>query len=130
MILLVSLALVLLAYSSPRTGLAASLSSQPTHRRGIPLVEEPLKVDVKKLGNDREEQNVAGEDKDEPEEAQKGTVGSSGDSNNASEERNEGATGLGAGPPADGSIKFHGPQNERQRAVVAAFQHAWQVQLN
>ena len=28
-------------------------------------------------------------------------------------------------PPADGSLTFQGPQNDRQRAVVAAFQHAW-----
>lgn len=29
-------------------------------------------------------------------------------------------------PPVDGSIVFDGPQNERQRAVVDAFKHAWQ----
>jgi len=29
-------------------------------------------------------------------------------------------------PPDNGSIHFKGPQNERQRAVVSAFQHAWQ----
>ena len=28
-------------------------------------------------------------------------------------------------PAKDGSIKFGGPQNERQRAVVEAFKHAW-----
>ena len=28
-------------------------------------------------------------------------------------------------PPADGSLVFGGPQNDRQRAVVEAFQHAW-----
>lgn len=29
-------------------------------------------------------------------------------------------------PPADGSLVFGGPQNDRQRAVVDAFKHAWQ----
>ena len=53
-----------------------------------------------------------------------------GDSNLAEEE--DTGTGVGAGgeqpqlPPRDGSIKFRGPQNQRQRAVVASFQHAWQ----
>jgi len=28
-------------------------------------------------------------------------------------------------PPLDGSVVFRGPQNERQRGVVAAFKHAW-----
>ena len=28
-------------------------------------------------------------------------------------------------PPGDKSITFGGPQNERQRAVVNAFRHAW-----
>ena len=28
-------------------------------------------------------------------------------------------------PPRDGSVVFRGPQNERQRGVVAAFKHAW-----
>lgn len=29
-------------------------------------------------------------------------------------------------PPTDGSLKFGGPQNDRQKAVVDAFKHAWQ----
>lgn len=28
-------------------------------------------------------------------------------------------------PPKDGSLKFKGPQNDRQKEVVEAFQHAW-----
>ena len=28
-------------------------------------------------------------------------------------------------PPKDGSLKFAGPQNDRQKEVVGAFQHAW-----
>ena len=45
-----------------------------------------------------------------------------GDSNLAEEEGGD-SPSL---PPRDASIKFRGPQNERQRAVVGAFQHAWQ----
>jgi len=105
------------------------LTEPPVRRRGLPLEEAPLREDVRKFGGDKEEHNVAGEDQDPPEEEAGG-----GDSNNASEERADtGGRGVVGGrrggpepqtPP--GPAKFGGPQNERQRAVVAAFQHAWQ----
>ena len=116
--------------------------SEKQHRGGLPLVEAAEKVDVQKFnGGDGDEQNMAGEDKDdeeddededeEEEEDEEDFEG--GDSNNANEEENEKSRKFG-GPKnnhgvvaADGSIKFGGPQNERQRAVVSAFQHAWQV---
>ena len=33
-------------------------------------------------------------------------------------------------PPKDGSLKFSGPKNERQKAVVEAFKHAWKGYQN
>eukprot|EP00095_Tigriopus_kingsejongensis_P001707 maker-scaffold802_size95064-snap-gene-0.18 protein:Tk01707 transcript:maker-scaffold802_size95064-snap-gene-0.18-mRNA-1 annotation:"endoplasmic reticulum mannosyl-oligosaccharide -alpha-mannosidase" len=44
------------------------------------------------------------------------------DSNQAGEDEDEAGVVI---PPKDGSITFKGPQNERQKAVVGAFKHAW-----
>ena len=102
-------------------------------RKGLPLEEAPIREDVRKFGGDKEEHNVAGEDQDPLEEEAGG-----GDSNNASEERadtggrGEAGGHRGAATPGAplGPLRFGGPQNERQRAVVAAFKHAWQVRTN
>jgi len=100
----------------------------PPHRAGLPLIEAPIKVDVHKLGADREDQNVAGEDDDEVEEEEKEEY-LGGDSNNANEE-NEIKIEANLRPALveteNGNLQFRGPHNERQRAVVAAFKHAWQ----
>jgi len=94
------------------------------------LIEEPSELDHK-FGADKEEHNVAEEDKDEPEEIPLGN-NDGGDSNDAGEEKNDNDLNSLANkaikevPPSDGSVQFSGPQNERQRAVVEAFQHAWQ----
>ena len=86
-----------------------------------------------KFGPDKEEHDVAEEEQEEDEEDEEEDSEEKeqgGDSNLAEEE--DTGTGVGAGgeqpqlPPRDGSIKFRGPQNQRQRAVVASFQHAWQ----
>ena len=121
-------------------------SESDRHQRGLPLVEAPKQVDIMKFnGGDGEEQNMAGEDKDDDEddededdedEDDEDDDFGGGDSNNANEEENEKGRKFG-GPKnnhgtvaADESVKFGGPQNERQRAVVSAFQHAWQVLNN
>jgi len=93
------------------------------------LIEEPSETDHK-FGIDKEEHNVAKEDKDEdddddPEDEPLGD-NDGGDSNDAEEDKNENDLIMKAVPPPDGSVKFGGPQNERQRAVVESFQHAWQ----
>ena len=90
------------------------------------LIEEPKELDHK-FGVDKEEHNVAEEDKDEPDEEAPLDNHDGGDSNDAGEEKNDNDVKVvKAVPPGDGSVKFGGPQNERQRAVVASFQHAWQ----
>jgi len=92
----------------------------------LPRLQEPQHVD-QKIGPDKEEHNVAEEYTDEEEDGESDKE-EGGDSNLAEEEE----TGAELGspdqvlPPGDASIKFSGPRNERQRAVVAAFQHAWQ----
>jgi len=144
MFILVSIVLCLLAYSRQNhsaktqtsTSHTISFSRQPflekesSHKGGMPLIEAPIKVDLNKLGADKEEQNVAGEDDDEMEDPEdKDYAGE--DSNNANEEKNELKEVDGKSPPPlvsenDGILEFKGPQNERQRAVVGAFKHAWQ----
>lgn len=95
-------------------------TSSPQHHRGLPKLTEDKHVPIK-FGLDKEEQNVAEEYKDQDD----GVDDEGGDSNDAGENHDvvEGKDSL---PPDDASIKFKGPQNERQRAVVSAFQHAWQ----
>ena len=92
----------------------------------LPRLEEPQEVQ-QKFGIDKEEHNVAEEYKDDDNE-EDDTAG--GDSNMAEEENNDvdrdHLDKAAEVPPKDASIQFKGPQNERQRAVVAAFQHAWQ----
>ena len=88
-------------------------------------IEEPSESN-NKFGVDKEEHNVAEEDQDAPEEVPL-VDRDGGDSNDAGEEKNDNDMKvLKAVPPSDGSVKFNGPQNERQRAVVESFQHAWQ----
>lgn len=68
-----------------------------------------------------EKQNMAEEaiDDYQPDEGDGGAGEGEGgkDSNQAGEDKEDEASGT--------SIKFGGPQNERQKAVVEAFQHAW-----
>jgi len=100
----------------------------------LPRVIEPVEVD-QKFGIDKEEHDLAEEYKDDEDDDEKDEdTYDGGDSNHAEEENNEVVDDDDDEvedkelelPPKDASIKFKGPQNERQRAVVAAFQHAWQ----
>ena len=109
-----------------RKSAAATSGSELTSRVPMPAARL-LEPEVEpKFGLDKEEHNVAEEYKEGDEDEEKDDAG--GDSNDAGEDRD---TAPGAKvevqlPPKDASLKFRGPQNERQRAVVAAFQHAWQ----
>lgn len=47
------------------------------------------------------------------------------DSNEAAEKNEEQQQPIILLPPKDGSLKFSGPSNDKQKAVVEAFQHAW-----
>jgi len=76
------------------------------------------------LGVDKEENDKAEEETDEK---GVGEEVEGGDSNNAEENSDQDGKKHAADvPPSDGSVEFKGPHNERQRAVVGAFQHAWQ----
>ena len=100
-------------------------------------LESPMEdnADEKEEGKDRaeEEKDEYDEDDDdddqqeEEEEGEEGrgnAVGAHEDRSNQAGERHE-EEGAGVLPPRDGSLKFGGPQNERQSAVVEAFKHAW-----
>ena len=95
-------------------------SSRSNKFSQLPRVVEPGEVQ-QKFGIDKEEHNVAKEYKDDDDDEDD----TGGDSNMAEEENNDIDQDEQV-PPKDASIQFQGPQNERQRAVVAAFQHAWQ----
>jgi len=91
------------------------------------LIEEPSDTG---LGNiaDKEENNVAKEDSDDLENGDGDDEEK--DSNHAEEENYENAPEKPLQDkmktPLTSDLKFQGPQNERQRAVVSSFQHAWQ----
>jgi len=133
MLFLITSITLIYVYFNPKHGFGPTtvLPSRKVPDKGmLGLIEEPSELD-NKFGVDKEEHNVAEEDKDEPEEIPLGSH-DGGDSNDAGEEKNDNDINNFANkpikelPPSDGSLKFSGPQNERQRAVVAAFQHAWQ----
>ena len=133
MLFLVTSITLIYVYFNPKHGFGPTTvpPSRKVPEKGmLGLIEEPSELD-NKFGVDKEEHNVAEEDKDEPEEIPLGSH-DGGDSNVAGEEKNGNDINNFANkpikelPPSDGSVKFSGPQNERQRAVVAAFQHAWQ----
>ena len=91
------------------------------------LIEEPSDTG---LGNiaDKEENNVAKEDSEDLENVDEDDDEK--DSNHAEEENYENAPEKPVQDkmktPRTSDLKFQGPQNERQRAVVSSFQHAWQ----
>jgi len=133
MLFLITSITLIYVYFNPKHGFGPTTvpPSRKVPEKGmLGLIEEPSELD-NKFGVDKEEHNVAEEDKDEPEEIPLGSH-DGGDSNDAGEEKNDNDISNFANkpikelPPSDGSVKFSGPQNERQRAVVAAFQHAWQ----
>jgi len=89
------------------------------------LIDEPIKnLQNPKFNEDNEVQNAAKEETDD--ENFDSETGLGGDSNNAGEVKVEETLEFKALPPPDGSLTFKGPQNERQKAVVGAFHHAWQ----
>lgn len=126
MLFLITTITLIFIYYNPKT--VSRPRPTPADNIKLPRLEEPQNVH-QKFGLDKEEHDVAeeytdtGEEKDDEEDEE--TDG--GDSNLAEEEETGQDGGSGPGlPPGDASIKFRGPHNERQRAVVAAFQHAWQ----
>merc|ERR1719483_972725 len=136
--IIVSITLIYI-YHNPKHGFGSaareitseSSRSKVNHFSKVPdkgmlgRIEEPSESNHK-FGVDKEEHNVAEEDQDEPEEVPL-VDRDGGDSNDAGEEKNDNDVKvMKAVPPSDGSVKFNGPQNERQRAVVESFQHAWQ----
>ena len=129
MLLIITTITVIFIYYNPKT----VSRPRPAVRESLklPRLEEPQLE--QKFGPDKEEHDVAEEEREEDEEDEEEEDSEEkkegGDSNLAEEE--DTGTGVGGGepaqlPPLDGSVKFSGPHNERQRAVVAAFQHAWQ----
>ena len=124
-------------YNKQHPSLQRTIQTEPKHdwppKFGQNLEEKD--VEKPKFGVVNDNQNVAMEEKeeevddDDDEEDEDG-----GDSNHAEEETLEehadkpdkGKKGESKLPPEDGSIKFDGPQNDRQRSVVEAFKHAWQ----
>lgn len=95
---------------------------------------EEKEVENPKFGVVNDNQNVAMEEEGADDDEDEDEDEDGGDSNHAEEETVEEQDDKPGEekqeenklPPKDGSIKFNGPQNERQRAVVSAFQHAWQ----
>lgn len=139
-VLVITLGLAYTTLGTPRGGQVSPLllpttsSSQSPARIKLPLIEEPSKRNEGKFGGEKEELNVA-EEEDKDASVADGKIEEGADSNDAGEEKAEVDDQLGLLqksrrpvdlPPGDGSVKFGGPQNERQRGVVAAFQHAWQ----
>ena len=116
-------------YSRKLTSSGPSITSKSPGNKFSKLPHADQEPEVEpKFGLDKEEHDVAEEYKDEADDDDTDDA-DGGDSNDAGEEQAD--TGPGGGqnarlPPGDASLKFRGPQNERQRAVVAAFQHAWQ----
>ena len=130
MLFLITTITLIFIYYNPKT---VSRSRQVARESPkLPRLEEPGRLDTR-FGPDKEEHDVAEEEKeeDEEEEEEDSEEKEEGGDSNLAEEEDTGTGGGGDGdppklPPRDGSIKFKGPHNERQRAVVAAFQHAWQ----
>ena len=130
MLFIITTITVIFIYYNPKT----VSRSRPAARESpkLPRLEEPRQVE-QRFGPDKEEHDVAEEEREEDDEEEENSEEKEeGGDSNLAEEEDTGTGGGGSGgggpslPPRDGSIKFRGPHNERQRAVVAAFQHAWQ----
>jgi len=99
---------------------------------GKNLIEDSVEsAQPPKFGIDNEVNNVAEEELEQAksDEDKLRFADEGGDSNNAGEDRIEDSVSANKVvelPPGDASIVFKGPQNDRQRAVVGAFKHAWQ----
>ena len=138
MVVTVSLVFGLYYYNKHKVVEDIGLQPRPTkvHREWPPkfgnLVEAPDAPPP--AAADNELHNAANEEQEEAGGGVPDFEDGGGDSNRAEEDRVEedllkdgggGRSGGGGLPPADGSLVFKGPQNERQRAVVDAFNHAW-----
>jgi len=114
--------LLYLSRTSGGHGLQIPEITSENNKPGPAIIDEPRAQHPDNSNGEGGELNSAEVPEDDP------------DSNDAEEDEEEGVNGKGKGklappvdlPPTDGSLKFKGPQNERQRAVVAAFRHAWQ----
>lgn len=128
MLLVITGLTLVFIYSRKFTSSGPSITSKSPGNKFSKLPHADQEPEVEpKFGLDKEEHDVAEEYKDDADDDADDADG--GDSNDAGEEQAD--TVLGGDqsarlPPDDSSIRFRGPQNERQRAVVAAFQHAWQ----
>jgi len=111
------------------------IKKEPYHewppKFGENLAKDGAQVAKPKLGLDNEKHNAAVEEQEPEEEV---SFDGDGDSNQAKEvkvedlarNKSENKKKVIILPPKDGSLQFSGPQNERQKAVVDAFKHAWQ----
>lgn len=128
MLLVITGLTLVFIYSRKFTSSGPSITSKSPGNKFSKLPHADQEPEVEpKFGLDKEEHDVAEEYKDDADDDADDADG--GDSNDAGEEQAD--TVLGGDqsarlPPDDSSLRFRGPQNERQRAVVAAFQHAWQ----
>jgi len=132
MFLVVAFVLLYLSKTSGKYGLEKFEITSENNNKKLPIIEETIARQDAQFGGEKEELNVAEEEKEDDEDKE---TNDDGDSNDAGEDdkeegkkrqRNDKPKPPIDLPPSDGSLKFKGPQNERQRAVVAAFRHAWQ----
>lgn len=94
---------------------------EAVHKALVELSAGEAKLD-KPVGADENKAQEEYEDEKMYEEA----AGNTNDSNQAEEKHHGEAPSKAKGlPPKDGSLVFRGPSNERQKAVVDAFKHAW-----
>lgn len=116
-----------------------SLNWPPKFGIGKQFGDEVQQVEKHKLAVDNEVHNAALEEHELDEDEVKGGDVHEVDSNQANEVKAEGDETGGdpvqsrisnSLPPADASLIFNGPQNDRQKAVVDAFKHAWQGYRN
>jgi len=116
-----------------------SLNWPPKFGIGKQFGDEVQQVEKHKLTVDNEVHNAALEEHELDEDEVKGGDAHEVDSNQANEVKAEGDETGGdpvqsrisnSLPPADASLIFNGPQNDRQKAVVDAFKHAWQGYRN
>ena len=128
MLLVITGLTLVFIYSRKFTSSGPSITSKSPGNKFSKLPHADQEPEVEpKFGLDKEEHDVAEEYKDDADDDADDADG--GDSNDAGEEQADTVPGGDQSarlPPDDSSLRFRGPQNERQRAVVAAFQHAWQ----
>ena len=123
MLVIITVITLIFLYNVPKV----SRPSPTTNSIKLPRLQEPQHVD-QNVGPDKDVAEEYTGDEDDEDDEESDVKDDGGDSNLAEEEQtgNEGGDPVKVLPPRDASIRFSGPQNERQRAVVAAFQHAWQ----